>query len=112
MNKLLDVIKKTRYSLLEQINDLDEQQLNQIPDGFSNNITWNLGHMVSSQQGLCYLKGGLQPLLKEEFIAAFQPVVLHSVIIYKTLAKSTVFNPIATLFKFVLSIQYEEDKGR
>jgi len=29
--------------------------------------------MVSSQQGLCYLKGGLQPFFKEEFITAFQP---------------------------------------
>jgi len=27
----------------------------------------------SSQQGLCYLKGGLQPFVKEEFITAFQP---------------------------------------
>lgn len=73
MTKLLDVIKKTRHSLLELINGLDAQQLNLIPDGFNNNIIWNLGHMVSSQQGLCYLKAGLEPVVKEEFRIAYQP---------------------------------------
>ncbi|MGH2624736.1 MAG: DinB family protein, partial [Sphingobacterium sp.] len=61
MNKITDVIKRTRIKLFELIEDLNAEQLNQIPDGFTNNIIWNVGHMISSQQGLCYLKAGLRP---------------------------------------------------
>jgi hypothetical protein len=73
MIKSIDVIKRTRNSLLELVHQLDPQQLNQIPDGFANNIIWNMGHMISAQQGLCYFKGGLKPFMNEEFILAFQP---------------------------------------
>lgn len=59
MNKLIEVILKTRIKLLASIADLSAEQLNYIPEGFNNNIIWHLGHLVSAQQGLCYLQANL-----------------------------------------------------
>ena len=67
MNKQIEIIKKTRIYLLEQIKDLSTEQLNKIPEGFNNNIIWNLGHMVATQQGICYRRAGL-PIYIEENI--------------------------------------------
>lgn len=38
------------------------EQLNKIPEGFSNNLIWNIGHIMVSQQILVY-RGAGQPLL-------------------------------------------------
>jgi hypothetical protein len=35
------------------------EQLNKIPEGFSNNLVWNLGHIIVAQQGLVYRLSGL-----------------------------------------------------
>ncbi len=35
------------------------EQLNTIPPGFSNNLAWNLGHIIVAQQGLVYRLSGL-----------------------------------------------------
>ena len=40
---------------------LSIEALNTIPDGFNNNIIWNFGHVIVSQQILCY-KLANQPL--------------------------------------------------
>ena len=40
---------------------LSIDKLNEIPDGFNNNIIWNFGHVIVSQQILCY-KLANQPL--------------------------------------------------
>ena len=34
------------------------EQLNFIPNGFSNNLIWNIGHIIVSQQGLIYRLSG------------------------------------------------------
>jgi hypothetical protein len=57
MNNKIDKIKKIRGFLLEQIADLTNEQLNTIPNGFHNNIIWNLIHSICAQQGICYLRG-------------------------------------------------------
>jgi len=63
MNKQLEVIKKTRSNFLRMIEGLSIDQLNHIPRGFNNNIVWHLGHLVYSQQVLCYKLGNTQPHL-------------------------------------------------
>lgn len=71
MDKRIDKIKKTRQFLLEQIAELTAEQLNKIPEGFNNNIIWNLTHLICSQQGICYLRGGQQVIVPDKFIAPF-----------------------------------------
>lgn len=67
MKKQIDTIKKVRTFLLENIKDLTPEQLNRIPEGFNNNIIWNLGHLVAAQQGICYKRAGVKPLITDEF---------------------------------------------
>ena len=54
------------------IKRITTEQFNKIPEGFNNNIIWNLGHMIAAQQGVCYIRAGLAPRLGEDFINTFK----------------------------------------
>ena len=72
MRKLFDTLKKSRLLTLKIIENLTIGQLNKIPDGFKNNIAWNITHLVVTQQLLCYKLSGLDCLISEEIISNFQ----------------------------------------
>ena len=72
MNPQIDILKKVRAFLLEGIKDLTNEQLNTIPQGYNNNIAWNLGHLVAAQQGICYKRANLTPHISEEFWEQFR----------------------------------------
>jgi len=48
------------------------EQLNTVPEGFSNNLIWNIGHTIVVQQLLVYKLSGLPTMLSEEMIAKYQ----------------------------------------
>src|ERR1700735_2361805 len=73
MNLQIETIRKARTSLLEQLQGLTAEQFNQIPTGFKNNISWNMGHMIVVQQGICYQKSGLPHLISDHFGKKFGP---------------------------------------
>ncbi|MCI5059430.1 MAG: DinB family protein [Flavobacteriales bacterium] len=52
--------------------NLSLSELNHIPEGFSNNIIWNFGHIVVIQQLLCYRLSGLETLIHEQFIDSYK----------------------------------------
>ncbi|WP_293297815.1 DinB family protein [Pedobacter sp. UBA4863] len=54
MKKTIEVITASRKALLSLVEDLSTEQMNKIPTGFNNNLAWQIGHMVVSQQILCY----------------------------------------------------------
>ncbi|MFN0291867.1 DinB family protein [Pedobacter helvus] len=54
MNKIFEVIRASRKALLSLVEGLSTEQMNKIPAGFSNNLAWQIGHLVVSQQVLCY----------------------------------------------------------
>lgn len=54
MNKIFEVIKASRKALLSLVEDLSTEQMNKIPTGFNNNLAWQMGHLIVSQQVLCY----------------------------------------------------------
>ncbi|MDB5022335.1 MAG: DinB family protein [Mucilaginibacter sp.] len=72
MTKQIEIIRKTRSFLLEDLKDLSTEQFNRIPEGFNNNVIWNLGHLVATQQIICYISAGLAPKIKEDFISAYR----------------------------------------
>ena len=72
MNKNFDTLKKSRILILKIIEGLSIDQLNKIPEGFKNNIAWNIAHLVVTQQLLCYKLAGLKCLISEEMIINFQ----------------------------------------
>ena len=73
MDKKIESLKRTRENLLNFINDLTTDQLNEIPAGFNNNIIWNLGHLLASQQGICYTRAGLDKKIKEQYFTDYKP---------------------------------------
>lgn len=49
-----DICQKNRRLLHNLMEKLTPEQLNKIPDGFNNNILWNIGHSIATQQLLVY----------------------------------------------------------
>jgi hypothetical protein len=49
------------------------EQLNKIPVGFSNNLIWNIGHIIVAQQGLIYKSSDLQGYLSQELFELYKP---------------------------------------
>jgi hypothetical protein len=72
MKTQFDILKKSRQLTLKVINDLTLEQIHTIPDGFKNNIAWNVAHLVVSQQLLQYKLSGLDCLVPDELIAAYR----------------------------------------
>lgn len=73
MNKSIESIRRIRTTLLKNINGLSTEQLNKIPDGFNNNIIWNLAHMVSAMQGICYGRAGLNVAIEDKYYTPYRP---------------------------------------
>lgn len=67
----IDQIKNTRIFILDLVKDLSIEQLNKIPDGFNNNIIWNIAHLTAAQQNLCYTRSGLLPTVKDKYLFPF-----------------------------------------
>lgn len=49
------------------------EQLNKTPEGFSNNLIWNIGHIITVQQRLTYAINGLQMNISNEFFEKYKP---------------------------------------
>jgi hypothetical protein len=43
-------LRKLRFAVLKAVEQLTTEQLNKVPDGFNNNIIWNIAHLIASQQ--------------------------------------------------------------
>lgn len=59
--------------LAANIEGLSIEQLNTVPTGFNNNIIWNMGHLVATQQIVCYRRAGVEPIVDAAFIDAYAP---------------------------------------
>lgn len=71
MYSKIEKIKKVRLFLIEQIQGLSDEQLNKVPEGFNNNIVWNLAHVIGAQQGICYLRAAQAAIVPDKYIAPF-----------------------------------------
>jgi hypothetical protein len=72
MKSQIETIRKTRTNLLEQIKNLSNEEFNRVAEGFNNNIIWNLGHMIATQQGICYKRAGLPTMISDDFWEKFR----------------------------------------
>lgn len=59
--------------LLSIIEPLTIQQLNHIPTGFNNNPIWNLAHLISGQQGICYTRAGVPVVVDDKYYTPYRP---------------------------------------
>ena len=44
----------------------------EIPEGFNNNIIWQVGHCITSQQRHMYMRSGLPMYISNEFMESFK----------------------------------------
>lgn len=73
MNKKIEIILSFRKYLLDQIDHISPGQLNLIPKSRKHNIIWNLAHMNSVMQVLCYQFSDLPTVLSKTQILPFLP---------------------------------------
>ncbi|AWW31695.1 DinB family protein [Echinicola strongylocentroti] len=63
---------KTRENFIHLINGMTLAELNEIPTGFNNNIVWNFGHVIVTQQLLCYKLSGQDMLVSGELVEKYR----------------------------------------
>ena len=68
----IEIIRKLRSTVLSVVSEYSTEQLNKIPGGFNNNIIWNLGHIIASQQGICYKRTGVPTVVSEAFFDSYK----------------------------------------
>ncbi|WP_316831451.1 DinB family protein [Pedobacter aquatilis] len=67
-----EILRASRTRLLQLIETTDRETLFKIPAGFNNNIIWQIGHCITSQQRHLYMRSGLAMHISSEFIANFK----------------------------------------
>lgn len=72
MNTPFDLLRITRRNILDEIAPLSLEQLHHIPDGFNNNVIWNVAHVVVTQQLLHYRLAGLSANVSDALIDDFR----------------------------------------
>lgn len=72
MHTSLQVTIASRELLQKFIDSHTLEQLNRIPEGFKNNIIWNIGHVVVTQQLLAYKLSGLEMMVTDDMVAKYQ----------------------------------------
>lgn len=70
--KILEYNSTIRNNFKKLIESVKIEDLNVIPEGFKNNIIWNYGHAVASQNILIYKYSGLPFTLPDEFIDTYR----------------------------------------
>jgi DinB superfamily len=68
---LLRQVEVVRAITLQRLESITEDMADIIPNGFNNNIRWNVGHILIVQEQLALNFAGLSPQLSPEFVNFF-----------------------------------------
>ncbi len=72
-NHVFKAWKSSRKLYLKFFDNYSTGQLNYIAPGFSNNLIWNIGHIIVAQESLVYRGSGLPMAISEELINSYKP---------------------------------------
>lgn len=72
MDQLLEVTVTSRNMVSKIFESHSLEQLNKIPEGFSNNLIWNIVHIVVTQQLLVYKFSGLPMMISDEMVEKYK----------------------------------------
>jgi hypothetical protein len=72
MTSTFDINQTSRNVLLKFLENHTLEQLNTIPHGFSNNLIWNIAHIIVVQQMLVYNLSGIPMMVSDEMIAKYK----------------------------------------
>ncbi|MDG1730821.1 MAG: DinB family protein [Algibacter sp.] len=72
MDFTFQVLNNTRGIFKKIIENNALEDLNKIPKGFNNNIIWNIGHVLVTEQLLAYKLSGLETAISEDLITTYR----------------------------------------
>lgn len=73
MNPTITMFVQGRKLLARAVANLTAEQWLHIPDGFDNNIAWNIGHIIAVQQSITYRLSGIPQYTTKEFFKLYGP---------------------------------------
>jgi hypothetical protein len=72
METSFNINQTSRIVLLNFLENYSLEQLNAIPEGFSNNLIWNIGHCIVVQQMLVYKLSNLPMMISDEMVEKYK----------------------------------------
>lgn len=72
MEQNFDIARTARTMALQYLENYSVEQLNTVPAGFSNNLIWNIAHIVVTQQLLVYKLSGTPMLISDDFVEKYR----------------------------------------
>lgn len=72
MDFAFDTTLKSRKFLKDLLENLTLEQLNKVPDGFNNNIIWNVAHTIVTQQLLVYKLSAMPMIVSDELVEMYR----------------------------------------
>jgi len=72
MTTTFEINHTSRTVLSKFLDNYTLAQLNTIPEGFSNNLIWNIAHIVVVQQMLVYNLSGLPMMVSDEMVSKYK----------------------------------------
>lgn len=72
MNQTFELNSTSRTIVSKFPENYTLEQLNKIPQGYSNNLIWNIAHIIVTQQLLVYKFSGLPMLVSDELVEKYK----------------------------------------
>ncbi|WP_405208701.1 DinB family protein [Aquimarina sp. LLG6339-5] len=72
MRDQLEITRTNRKLLAKIMDNFSLEDLNKVPEGFNNNLIWNIAHVVVTQQLLTYKLSGLPMMISDEMIVKYR----------------------------------------
>jgi len=72
MKEHLSILAHNRTIYSRFLKNFSLEQLNTVPEGFNNNIIWNVTHALATQQSIMYLLSGLAPVVHQSWIDGYR----------------------------------------
>jgi hypothetical protein len=72
MESVFKIWASNRNLYLDFLEKYTLEQLNKIPEGFSNNLIWNIGHIIVAQQRLVYTASNLPINIPIELVNSYK----------------------------------------
>lgn len=72
MQATFAINQSSRNILLKFLENYSLEQLNKVPEGYNNNLIWNIAHIVVVQQMLVYSLSGLPMMVSAEMVEKYK----------------------------------------
>jgi hypothetical protein len=71
MQQIFEITRTGRKIISQILQNHSLEQLNKIPEGYSNNLIWNIGHIVVVHQMLVYKLSGLPMMVSDDLVEKY-----------------------------------------